>query len=260
MKQDRIKDYGYIGPGDTDRIFKIEKGRLISGYPIGILHLEVWYPLLPGNVVNASTYDFPVRMKLIPNASQPRVHGGDPTLIADIIKAGQELEREGVRAICGACGYLANFQSQVADALDTPVFLSSLVQVPIILAGLRRDQKVGVLCADGPSLTPEALRNCSADPERCVVMGLDDKPQMSAIVKSDRGHFDNEALKKELVQGARDLVAGNPEVGAILLECSDMPPYSCEVQKEVNLPVFDFITLIRWAHYSVTQRPYEGFI
>ena len=94
----------------------------------------------------------------------------------------------------------------------------------------------------------------------CAVKGLDDKPQMSAIVQSDRGSFDNEALKKELVDGARELVANNPDVGAILLECSDMPPYSCDVQKAVNLPVFDFVTLIKWAHNSVTQKPYGGFI
>ena len=101
--------------GDDNRSFSIRKGQFISGYTVGILHLKVWYPLLPGNVVNADTYDFPVRHKLIPNAIQTRVHGGDPTLIDDIIKAGKELEMEGVRAICGACGYLGNFQAQVAE-------------------------------------------------------------------------------------------------------------------------------------------------
>lgn len=107
------KDYGYIAKGDENRSFSIRKGQFISGYTVGVLHLEVWYPLLPGNVVNADTYDFPIRHKLIPNATQSRVHGGDPTLIDDIIRAGKELEMEGVRAICGACGYLGNFQAPV---------------------------------------------------------------------------------------------------------------------------------------------------
>ncbi len=260
MGNQSTKHYGYLSKDDDNGTFHISKGRLISGYTVGILHLDVWYPLLPGNVVNAYTYDFPVRMKEIPNALQPRVHGGDPTLVDDIIKAGRELEKEGVRAICGACGYLGNFQSQVAEVLDVPVFLSSLVQVPMIFTGLKKGQKVGVLCADGPSLTPAILKNCGVNPSHCVIKGLGDQPQMSAILNSDRGSFDNGALKKELADGARTLVDKHPEVGAILLECSDMPPYAAEVQKAVNLPVFDFITLIKWVHNATAQKPYQGFI
>lgn len=260
MKAETNKDYGYIGKGDDDKTFHIPKGRLISGYTIGILHLDVWYPLIPGNVVNAYTYDFPVRMKEIPNAVQSRVHAGDPTLVDDIIHAGRELEREGVRAICGACGYLGNFQSQVSEALDVPILLSSLVQVPMIKVILKKEQKVGILCADGPSLTPAVLKNCGVDPSSCLVKGIGDQPQFSAILNSNIGHFDNTAVRKEVVEGAKSLVKDHPEIGAILLECSDMPPYSSDVQKAVNLPVFDFITMIKWAHSSVAQKSYHGFI
>ena len=70
----------------------------------------------------------------------------------------------------------------------------------------------------------------------------------------------NEALKREIVEGALNLVRNNPEVGAILLECSDMPPYAADVQRAVNLPVYDFITLIKWVYSSVAQKPYHGFI
>lgn len=260
MNYTNTNNYDYLGKGNNDRTFYIRKGRFISGYTVGILYQEVWYPLLPGNVVNAYTYDFPVRHKLIPNAIQSRVHSGDPTLVDDIIKAGKELEMEGVRAICGACGYMGNFQPQVAEALDVPVFMSSMVQLAAISTSLKKGQKVGVICADGPSLTPEILENCGADPLRCVVKGLEDQPQMSSFVKSDRGSVDNEALKREIVEGAVNLVRNNPEVGAILLECSDMPPYAADVQRAINLPVYDFITMIKWVYSSVAQKPYYGFI
>ena len=260
MNHTNTNNYNYIGKGDNDRTFHIRKGRFISGYTVGILYQEVWYPLLPGNVVNACTYDFPVRHKLIPNAIQSMVHSGDPTLVDDIIKAGKELEMEGVRAICGACGYMGNFQPQVAEALNVPVFMSSLVQLAAISTGLRKWQKVGILCADGPSLTQKIIENCGADPSRCVVKGLEEQPQMSSFVRSDRGSVDNEALKREIVEGALNLVRNNPEVGAILLECSDMPPYAADVQRAINLPVYDFVTLIKWVYSSVAQKPYHGFI
>ena len=50
------------------------------------------------------------------------------------------------------------------------------------------------------------------------------------------------------------------DLAAILLECSDMPPYAAAVQEATQLPVFDFITLIRWLRSGVAQRPYSGWI
>lgn len=253
--------YGYIGcEADKDQEFSIRKGQVIAGYPIGILLLDVWYPLLPGNVVNASTYKYPVRHKLVPGATQVRMHSGDPTLLDDLIKAGKELELEGVRAIVGACGYFGHFQPELAAALDVPVFLSSMLQIPWIKAGLKPQQKIGVLCADAPSLTPGILKKCGvADPSVCVIAGLGDEPEFSAILKSDRGCFNNKLLRQEVIAAAVKLVRDNPDIGAILLECSDMPPYAADVQRAVRLPVFDFITMINWVHNAVAQQPYYGF-
>ena len=253
-------NYGYIGnPADKYKTFIIPKGQVIAGYTIGILLLDVWYPLLPGNVVNASTYAYPVRHKQVPGATQTRLLNFDPTLIDDLVKAGRELEMEGVRAIVGACGYFAYFQLQLAAILDVPVYLSSLIQVPFIKAGLKPHQKIGVLCADKTSLTRKVFENAGVtDPDLCVVSGLENMPEFSGILKSDRGYFNNEIVRDEVVGSAKALVEGNPDIGAILLECSDMPPYSADVQRAVNLPVYDFITMINWVHSAVAQRPYHG--
>ncbi len=224
------------------------------------MHLKVWYPLLPGNVVNATTYDFPVRYKLIEGVTQDRIHGGDPSVVDAIVEAGQELAQDGVRAIVGACGYLGNFQRQVAARLEVPVFLSSLLQVPMIYRSLKTEQCVGIMCADGPAMTPKLLEMCGVTADiPTVVMGLEDQPQFSAITYS-RGEFDYDKIEQEVVVGARRLVAENPNVGAILLECSDMPPFAWAVQRAVGLPVFDFITMIKWVYHSVAQRPYMGMI
>lgn len=255
------KCYGYLEKDDLDQTFSIKKGQVIAGYTIGILLLDVWYPLLPGNVVNASTYKYPVRHKMIPGATQDRVHSGDPTLLDDVIKAGRELENEGVRAIVGACGYLAHFQTKAAAAFHVPTYLSSMVQIPFIKAGLGPHKKIGVLCADGDSLNYELFKKVGIDdPDICVVAGLGDKPEFSAILKSDRGSFNNKLLCAEVVNAAEQLVKDHQDIGAILLECSDMPPYAAAVQKAVNLPVFDFITMINWVHNSVAQKPYYGYV
>ena len=144
-RKHNIKYYSCFGKYEDNRTYYCRKGQVMSGYTIGILLIDVWYPLLPGNVANANTFDFPVRHKLIPGAAQERVVNNDKNLLDDIVKASKELEMEGVRAICGACGYHGNFQNQLAKILDTPVFLSSLLQIPLIRAGLKSKQKKRVM-------------------------------------------------------------------------------------------------------------------
>jgi hypothetical protein len=236
------------------------KGQVIAGYAIGIIHLDVWYPLLPGNVVNATTFNFPVRYKLLAGGTQDRVHSADPSIVDSIIKTGLDLEQEGVRAIAGACGYLGNFQHEVSSALNVPVFLSSLLQVPMIYHALKPGKRIGILCADGPAITPHLLKECGVMPDMpLAVLGLENQPEFSNITYS-KGEFSFAQIQQEVVDGARKLVDEYKDIGAILLECSDMPPFAWAVQEAVKLPVFDFITMINWIHQGVTQRPYHGII
>ena len=76
----------------------------------------------------------------------------------------------------------------------------------------------------------------------------------------DRGTFDMAGIRQEVIDAAKKLVQDNPSIGAILLECSDMPPYASAIQAAVGLPVFDFITLINYLQNAVMQHPYEGWI
>lgn len=252
--------YGYLGKGEArGQGFVMPKGQNIAGHAIGIVHLEVWYPLLPGNVVNATTYTFPVRYKVLREATIPRILQADPELLDLIIEAGHEFEQEGIRAMVGACGYFANYQLEVAAALDIPVFLSSLLQVPLIHKALKPGQRVGIMFADASAVNANMLEGCgvtSGVPIACA--GMEDQPEFRSILDGT-GKFDYDRLEQELVGRARQLVAEHPDVGAILLECSDMPPFASAIQRAVRLPVFDFVTMINWIYHGVVQRPYEGF-
>ncbi|MPN38419.1 hypothetical protein SDC9_185943 [bioreactor metagenome] len=84
------------------------------------------------------------------------------------------------------------------------------------------------------------------------------EPEFSCILEG-RGSFDNGKVEREVVGKALSCFE-EAEVGAILLECSDMPPYAWAVQAACGVPVFDFTTLIRYLHSAVAQRPYCGFI
>ncbi len=239
----------------------MKKGQNYAGYSVGILHIDdVYYPLMPGNVVNACTYDFPVKMKAVPDLDIPGLLSGDLTLGEPIVRAAIELEKEGIRAISGACGFFGFFQKQVAAAVDVPVSLSSLVQAEWIKTTLKPGQRIGVLTADLSSVNDRLFESCSiSDPDLLVIKDLRHAPHFSAILEG-RGYFDHGEVKKEVTAAALELVQENQDIGAILFECSDLPPYAVYVQRAVGLPVFDFITMIRWLHHATTQRPYSGHI
>lgn len=260
-KEARAMHYGYLGKGDArGQRFLMPKLQSTAGHAIGIVHLEVWYPLLPGNVVNATTYGFPVRYKALREATIPRILRADPALLDLIIEAGREFEQEGVRAVVGACGYFANYQRQVAAALSIPVFLSSLLQVPIIHRSLRPKERVGIMFADASAVNQNMLEACGVTSEvATAVVGMEDQPEFRNILEGTGG-FDYDRMEQELVRRAQQLVAEHPDVGAILLECSDMPPFAWAIQSAVGLPVFDFVSMINWIYHGVVQRPYEGFL
>ncbi|PKQ30816.1 MAG: arylsulfatase [Actinobacteria bacterium HGW-Actinobacteria-2] len=254
------RPYGYLAAGAPIGRVQMGPGQAVAGYPVGVIYIEdVWYPMVPGNVVNAATFDFPVRLKPVRGLDIDTLFGPDAADVTEqVLAACRELEAEGVRAISSACGFFGRYHATVAPQLSVPTALSSLVQLPWIRTILP-GRKIAVLTADATSLSADLLAACGvADASDLVVGGLQDAPEFSAIL-TGRGSFDNEAVQAEAITLARQLCA-DPQVGAVLLECSDLPPYAAAIQAAVGLPVFDFTTLIRWLHSAVAQRPYSGWI
>lgn len=228
------------------------------GDRVGILILDAAYPCVPGNVGNATTYDFPVRFQEVRGASIDRLlNQRDPALKDVFIEAAVELQNRGVKAITGACGFMAYFQKEVADAVEIPVFLSSLMQIPFMHAVC--GGTVGVITANASRLTPrhfEASNIPASIP--LVVAGMEDQKEFREAILEEKGTLDSCAIEEEVTEVARRMVEAHPEVRSILLECSDLPPYAHAVQKATGRPVFDFVTMINYVAQTVTRQPYTG--
>lgn len=255
--------YGYMTPANDNVVVKMKKGQNISGFPIGIIYIDdVYYPMLPGNIVNGYTFDFPVRLKAVEGLDCANLFGTSEGVGEKVFAACEKLKAEGVRAISAACGFFGNYQDEIAEKMDIPVALSSLVQLPWITSLLKKDQQIGVLTAQKDSFTDKLLDSCGVSDmlkKRLVVKDLGHEKEFSCIIQG-RGEFNNGIVKQEVVGKALEIIKEAPNTGAILLECSDMPPYAYAVQAATGLPVFDFTTLIRWLNSAVTQTPYYGFI
>jgi len=242
-------------------IYRTRKGQVSSGEAIGILLLDTSVPFIPGDVANATTYDFPVRFQKVEGFTVARAIGKDPTAYEALKAAAEDLVVQGVRAVTGDCGFMALHQERLAEALDVPVFLSSLMQIPFMLAVLGKTAKVGVITADSRSLDGDLLAAVGvAERERLVIKGLQNKEAFYSFAIEETGTLDTEAVEAEVVEAGRRIVAGDHAVQALLLECSLLPPYAAALQAAVHLPVFDYITMINHVFAAVVQRSYGGFV
>lgn len=234
-------------------------GRPVYGYSIGILLLENTVPRIPGDIGNGFSFDFPVRHKVVWGATGERVL--DPAredLLELFLAAGRELVSEGVQAITTGCGFLAKFQKELAAALPVPVFASSLLQLPLAHATLRPDQKVGVITADARYLNERHFDAVGAASVPVVVRGGEEDPYIRKVLLEGGQELDEARMTEGMVRIARAMVEANPEIGAFVIECSQMPAYSRAVWETTGRPVYDLLTLIRWMQDTLQPRRYPA--
>jgi len=240
---------------------KARGGKNIYGYPIGILMLETQFPRIPGDVGNASTWDFPVLYKVVKTATpEAVVKKGDRGLLDLFVNSAKELEKEGVRAITTNCGFLAMFQKEMASAVNIPVFTSSLMQVPMAYHMLKSSQMVGIITIHAKSLSKAHLSAVGADTVPHAIMGTEGEKEFSRAILDDELELDVEKSTEDLLKVAERMMFEYPEVGAIVLECTNMTPYAADIQEEMGVPVFDIYTLINWVYHAVVRKRFSGIM
>ncbi|MEE4606643.1 MAG: aspartate/glutamate racemase family protein [Desulfobacteraceae bacterium] len=241
-------------------IYKANKGQTSYGEPIGIILMESYMPFPPGCPGNASTFSFPVRYEVVRGANMERlVYQGDPDLLQPFVDAGWKLVEEGVKAITGNCGFMVLYHDFMAKEFPVPVFMSSLLQLPFISRLLKPGEKVGIVTANGKTLTEKHLEIATNGIDIPVaVAGLEDQPCFYDTIHAEKGTLDFDKVEQEVVQVTQGLVQENDGVRAILFECTDLPPYAAAVQEAVGLPVFDFSTLVNYVFSALVRRRFDG--
>lgn len=230
-------------------------GKSVYGAPLGIIMLETRFPRIPGDIGNAETWPFPVLYKVVPGATSRRVVlEGAKGLLPDFIATARDLVAMGAEAIATSCGFLVIFQREIADAVGVPVATSSLLQVPWVQATLPAGRRVGVITASRPSLTPAHLAAAGMAPDTPVIGVENGRELYRVLVTAEKDDLDIAAAEQDMLDAGRALVAAHPEVGAIVLECTNMPPYAADVQAATGLPVHDIYSLINWFHAGLRPR------
>ncbi len=242
-------------------------GRNVGGVTIGLVQFRANLPMLPGNMGNATTFDFPLLYREMNADSIFDIMAEEPTenFSSAAVEAAKWLELQGVRAIMGNCGFFGTYQKVIQAELNVPFFGSSLMLLPMIVQSVPPRKKVGVITANGPILKKvPAVENSGLSAEdkanRIVIMGCEDGPEFSGAIMANTGRYNPVKVENEIVSVARQMVAENKDIAAILLECTELSPHAVAVQDAVRLPVWDYTTLTNWIYSGCIRRPFTGHI
>jgi Asp/Glu/hydantoin racemase len=229
-------------------------GKAVYGAALGILMLEARFPRILGDMGNALTWPFPVRYRVVRDASPERVvRQRAEGLLDAFIAAARDLVAEGADGITTNCGFLSLFQDEVAAALPVPVAMSSLMQVPLVERLLVPGKRVGILTISAASLTREHLAGAGVAADT-PVEGTDQGREFTRAILGNELTLDVEAARQDNVEAGLRLVERHPEIGAIVLECTNMIPYAADIREATGRPVFSIYDLACWFHAGLVPR------
>jgi len=237
-------------------VSKVTGGKSVYGASVGILMLEAQFPRILGDIGHAESFPFPVHYKIVRGASPDRVvRQQSDGLLDTFIVAARELEADGVDGITTTCGFLCLFQEELTEALSIPVMTSSLMQVDLVNRLLAPDKRAGVLTISGTSLTEAHLTKANV-PSGTPIGSTEGGREFTDAVLNDRLEMDVDAARQDNIDAALALVADHPQVGAIVLECTNMSPYAADIRAATGLPVFSILTLINWFQAGLVPRQF----
>ena len=235
-------------------------GKTVFGASVGILMLETQFPRIPGDIGNALTWPFPVHFRVVRGATPDNIVRGAPLdRVQDFIDAAQDLVDMGCDGITTNCGFLGVMQAEMAEALGVPVATSSLMQVPLVERLLPPGKRVGILTVSASTLSPDHLRAAGVALDTPVV-GTEGGRAFTRDILGDKPEIDFEACRLDLLDAARELVQRNPDVGGIVLECTNMVPYAADIRAATGLPVWSIYSFVSWFQAGLMPRRFASGI
>jgi hypothetical protein len=215
---------------------------------LGILTLDTHFPRIPGDLGAPETFPFPVRIVAVQGADvEGVVHRGDRALVDRFVVAARGLVASGCVGIVTTCGFLVRWQQDLAHAAGVPVLTSALLQLPLLARCMAAGRRVGVVTYSAPDLDDATLAAAGADPAT-PVEGVAADSCFARTIRHGATALDRGEMAADVVDAARRLHARHPQLGAIVLECANMPPYRDAVADAIGLPVFDAAQAAAWFH------------
>lgn len=231
-------------------------GKSVYGTSVGILMLDARFPRIPGDMGNALTWPFPVHYRIVRDASPDLVvRRKAEGMLGAFIDAARDLVRDGVDGITTNCGFLSLFQDELARAVPIPVVTSSLMQVEMVNRFLPAGKRAGVLTISASTLTQDHLTQARV-PDGTPIGTTEGGQEFSRAILDNELTLDVAKARVDNVEAAMAMKKAHPELGALVLECTNMCPYAADIQAATGLPVYSIVSLVSWFQAGLAPPRY----
>jgi len=232
----------------------MQRQKTYYGVTLGILMVKSTFRRYLGDIGNANTWSFPVQYRIVEDAIPARMTElHNASLLEPFKRAADELIAAGVDGITTTCGFLSIFQQELSLHCSVPVATSALLQVPMVARTLPRGTPSAILTFSAESLTVHHLAAVGIDPQT-PVHGMPATSEFQRSIREGDTSVPFEVLRDEVLGVAREMVEGDPSIGAIVCECTNITPYSHEINRRLGVPVFDMVTLVHWFHRALRPQ------
>ncbi len=212
---------------------------------IGILMLESRFPRFRGDIGHPATFDPPAIVRTIGQASPRRVVEGKAFgLLDSFVDAAKDLEQAGAGLITTSCGFLVLHQAALAATVNVPLVSSSLLAVAPVARHLHgQGLRPAILTISSRDLTRAHLQaaGCTAD----IPIGAPEPDShFCRQILGNCDTMDKAIARQDVIASARKLMDRHEGIGALILECTNMPPYASDLADLFRIPILSLPSIL----------------
>lgn len=212
-----------------------------------------------GDVGNPGTWKIPIRIKIVQEAKGDAVvktsRNYEQSFVDIWVQAARDLVEEGAIALITSCGFLATLHPTLQSKIGVPVGTSALLQIPIAKALIPKDKELGIVTFDSENLGKEHLSAVGVDYDVPIV-GVKKGGEFQKILR-DGKPYSFEAIEAEVLEAVDKLLQENDNIGGIILECTNIPPFKNAIYRKTGLPIWDIITLGNYLYEVSLPKDYS---
>ena len=207
---------------------------------LSLLQLDTGFPRIAGDVGCRDTFRAELDIHVLEDLSVARVVTPAPQP-DDMDRLGTVLAGVQGDVITTSCGFLSVWQHQLAALAPAPFVSSALHALPSILKRYAPPE-LAILTFDAATLQAPAFVP-SLHGFDGPVAGLADGSHLKQVIAEDLPRLDVARAEAEITDLVAGLVARH-RPKALLLECTNLPPYKAALAARFDLEIFDILTLI----------------
>ena len=206
---------------------------------VSILQLDTKFLRIPGDIGSEKTFIEPPQHLIVEGAKAHDVVTSRPEKI-DIIPFLEAAQSATGDILTTSCGFLAPYQKELQENLNIPVVVSSISQLPE-MSKIYSPEQVIILTIAADKLCKKHLPRVLWKYSKCIC-GLGNSSYFHKVIFEDMMMFDEAKVADELLTVFKN--ACNENTRALLLECTNMPPYKAHLKQFKDIKVFDILSAI----------------